>query len=489
MSAPGIVRHLDSLAFGRMHRRVWALSAMGIMLDGFDFFIMGVAIPLIAKDFGSSPFEVGLASSSAVVGAIVGAAVMGPLSDRIGRKLAFQIDLSMFVVFAIASAFAPDVWWLIVFRFLLGVGIGADYPIASSYVAEISPRTLRSRLLIGAFSFQAVGQLLGAVVGLVILSFDPAEGAWRWMLAFGVIPAVVIVFLRLGVPESPMWLVETKRYTEAAEALTVFSGREVSVEEVRRVSGEEAVAGVFPPADKRVGPRTRRSLFTREMRGATALTSVPWFLMDIATYGVGVFTPTILAALALSSSANTQFIADDITSTEGAAFLDLFLVVGFAAALVLVRRIGLIRMQAIGFLVMAVGLVALGVTQFLPQDSPFQLSIIFIAFAAFNLFMNAGPNSTTFALPTIAFPTAIRGAGAGFAAAAGKTGAAVGTFFFPILHAALGLFWTLSIVGAGCLLALVVTLALRGRAAGGVPPETSATTIVDPGVARGLAAA
>jgi MFS family permease len=489
MSSHGIARHLDTLRFGRMHRRVWILSAFGIMLDGFDFFIMGVAIPLIVRDFGANPLQVGLASSAAIVGAIVGAAVMGPLSDRIGRKLAFQIDLAMFVVFALASAFAPDIWWLIVFRFLLGIGIGADYPIAASYVAEISPGRLRSRLLIGAFSFQAVGQLLGALVGLLILVVYPQPDAWRWMLAFGVVPAVIIVFLRRKVPESPMWLVETEKYEEAADALTTFTGEIVTVEEVRRVSEEEGIVGIESPADERAQPGTRRSLLAKGVRGATILTSVPWFLMDIATYGVGVFTPTILAALALGGSANTNFIADDIVSTTGAAFLDLFLIVGFAAALLLVRRFGLITMQTAGFLVMAVSLVVLGTTSFMGEGSQLQLSVIFVAFAAFNLFMNAGPNSTTFALPAVAFPTSVRGAGSGFAAASGKFGAAVGTFFFPLLLAGLGLFWTLSIIGIGCLVAAVVTIALRKSAADRMMSEQTRVVEASAGDGTGLAPA
>lgn len=461
-----MAHHLEGLRFGRAHRRVWILSALGIMLDGFDFFIMGVAIPLIVAQWNITPLQTGLVTSAAIVGAIVGASVMGAVSDRIGRKLAFRIDLGMFVVFALLSALAPDIWWLIVFRFFLGIGVGADYPIASSYVAEITPGRLRSRLLIGAFSFQAVGQLLGALVGLAVLSLNPVPDAWRWMLAFGVVPAVVIVILRRNVPESPMWLASMKRYDEAVDAVTVFTGRMLTIDEIREVTQEEAVAAVVSPADAQVVPGSRRALFARGNRGATALTSVPWFFMDIATYGVGVFTPTILAALALSSAANSSFIADDITSTEGAAFLDLFLIVGFAAALVFVRRLGLIVMQATGFIVMAVSLVALGFTQFLPEQSTLQLGIVFVAFAAFNLFMNAGPNSTTFALPAVAFPTEIRGAGAGFAAAAGKTGAAVGTFFFPLLQAGLGLFWTLSIIAAGCLVAAIVTITLRSRARG-----------------------
>jgi MFS family permease len=502
MAESRIQHLLDGLRFGAGHRRVWLLSCLGIMLDGFDFFVMGVAIPLIVAEWSTSPLETGLISSAAILGAILGAAVMGPLSDRIGRRLAFRIDLALFVVFALASALAPGVWWLIAFRFLLGVGIGADYPISASYVSEIAPRRLRERLLIGAFSFQAVGQLLGALVGLLVLTLDPSPDAWRWMLAAGVVPAVVIVILRRGVPESPLWLASTARYEEAARSLQVFAGRRVEIAEVfveeppgdvspgqtgpgdvrpiettptglasaALARGEATalpmpapvISGVLRPADAS-RDISRRSLFSKPLRRATVLTSVPWFFMDIATYGVGVFTPTIIASIAISSANSDAVVGADIVSTEGAAFLDIFLVIGFVTALLLVRRLGLLTMQVGGFTVMAAGLVILAFSLLLPQDSALQLGVVFLGFAAFNLFMNAGPNSTTFALPTVAFDTISRGAGAGFAAAAGKAGAALGVFAFPLLQAAAGLFTTLLIIASGCVVAAVVTLALGRR--------------------------
>ncbi len=459
MREAAVAEHLNGLRFGRAHRRVWLLAAMGIMLDGFDFFVMGVAIPLITVDWGITPLQTGMLASSAIVGAIVGAAVMGPLSDRIGRKLAFRIDLGIFVVFALASALAPDVGWLIAFRFFLGVGIGADYPISASYVAEISPQRLRTRLLIGAFSFQAVGQMLGALVGLAILLLRPEPGAWRWMLAFGVVPAVIIVILRRTVPESPLWLAAHARTEEAVSALSRFTGRPVSVAEI---DGDGAATPA--PAAERVG---LRRLLRRDTAGSTVLTTVPWFFMDIATYGIGVFTPTVLAALALTSAANTPFIADDITATEGAAVLDLFLVAGFALALLLVRHRGLVMLQTTGFVVMAAALAVLAATQGLTAGSALQTVLVFAAFAAFNLFMNAGPNATTYTMPADAFPTVLRGAGAGVAAAAGKTGAALGTFLFPLLQHGLGLPLTLLLIAGGCVAAAVITFALRRHATAG----------------------
>src|SRR4051812_33823269 len=108
---------LDEARLTPLHIRVWLLSAMGIMLDGFDFFIVGVAIPLLRVDFNASDLQIGLISAAAVIGAIFGASTLGPVTDRLGRKLVFMVDLSMFVVFSLLSAAAWSWWALVVFRF------------------------------------------------------------------------------------------------------------------------------------------------------------------------------------------------------------------------------------------------------------------------------------------------------------------------------------------------------------------------------------
>jgi MFS family permease len=446
---------LDGSPLTRLHVRVWLLSAMGIMLDGFDFFIVGVAIPLIKVDLDPTPTQIGLISSSAVIGAIFGAATIGRLADRVGRRLVFKIDLGLFVVFALLSALAPNIGLLILFRFLLGVGIGADYPIAASYVAEIAPARLRSRMLVGAFAFQAVGQIMGVVVGLAILRVYPEPNAWRWMFAFGVVPAVVIVILRRGVPESPKWLASRGLLAEAAEVCSAFLQRTVTSDEMR-----EAVADRGP--ERPAGPSPYARLFSRELRKRTVLTTVPWFLMDIATYGVGVFTPTIIAAIGISAAASTMpgvtpFIADDIASTKGAAVVDIFLVLGFALALLIINRVYHVSLQIVGFLAMAFGLGLLAYTSALPGGGNDNLVLVFVGFAVFNLFMNMGPNTTTFILPCEVFPTEVRATGHGLAAACGKAGAALGSFVFPIAQSDFGLSKTLAVIGGGCLVAALVT--------------------------------
>lgn len=445
-------RALDQARMTGLHKKFWFLAGLGIMLDGFDFFIIGVANPLIADQFNADAWMKGLVSAAAIVGAIFGAAFLGPLGDKLGRRRIFKYDLWMFCIFSVGCMFAWDLWSLIIFRFLLGIAIGLDYPIAASYLAEVLPQKNRGKWLVSAFSLQAVGMLMGALVGVIILLIYPEVGAWRWMLGFGIIPALVIIILRRSTPESPRWLAQNGHEEEAIAVTEQLTQCTVIVTDVDREKAEESSEGIqalFQP-----------QLFKKKMIRRTVFTSVPWFLMDIATYGVGIFTPTLLAAMALAG-ANATFIADDIASTVGTAVLDIFLVLGFLVAILLVERLGRVRLQIIGFAAMSVGLIVLSYASWLPGGGNTHLPMVFLGFAIFNFFMNAGPNATTYALPAEVFPSDVRAAGHGFAAGAAKLGAAIGVFFFPILLDAIGQPALLGGLAVVCVIALVITFALR----------------------------
>jgi nitrate/nitrite transporter NarK len=198
--------------------------------------------------------------------------------------------------------------------------------------------------------------------------------------------------------------------------------------------------------------------------------------MDIATYGVGIFTPTLLAALALSGP-DATFLSDDIASTKGTAALDIFLLVGFALAIIFVERVGRVRLQLIGFAVMIVALCLLGTAEGLPGGGESHLVLVFIGFAFFNTFMNAGPNATTYALPAEVFPSEIRAAGHGFAAACAKFGAALGVFLFPILEGDIGTSTLLFAVAGACLIGFVVTFVFRIEPRGRSLDEVSGRTV------------
>ena len=412
----------DAQGLTPLQRRVWFLSGLGVLLDGFDLFIIGVALPLITVQFLLSDFHKGMVGAAAVLGAVVGAAVMGHLADHFGRRLLFVVDLLLFVVFAVLSGFAWDLWSLLAFRFLLGFAVGADYPIASSYLAEFMPSTVRGRWMVGAFSFQAIGILLGASLGvLILLSGVGPDLAWRLMLAAGAIPAIIIVILRRSIPESPEW--EKARIEE---------------------NQKPGIGALFAPG----------------LRRRTILAVVPWFLMDVMLYGVGIFTPTILAMLSIGGG--DDIMAKDVATTSGTAALDIFLVIGFVIAIVLVERVGRMSLQITGFIGTTVGLLLLATGSLGTQSN----AVILLGFAVFNLMVNTGPNSTTFLVAAEVFPTHLRATGAGLAASAAKLGAVVGIITLPVMLGSLGLATTMYVIAGASALGMIVTMTFRFETAG-----------------------
>lgn len=457
---------------------LWLLSAGLIALDGFDFFIIGVAIPFLQRDFGLNTAAIGTVAVAAVAGSLVGALTLGPLTDKIGRQVMLVVDIAIFIIATAGTALAWNTASLIAFRFLVGVGIGADYPISVSYITENVPSRLRGRMVIGAFTFQAVGALLGALTGLVVIhlfqiiypdSAQPAiQYAWRWMLGVGLILAIAVGILRLSfLLESPRYYIARGEYEEASKAASMLLDEPI-----------EITPETDPPARE---PRLKYSaLFSGHYLRNTIFASVPWFLQDIATYGIGIFTPAIIGALAFANKNN--FMAKEMASATGSAFVDLFLIVGFLIAVLLVERAGRIRLQIIGFIGMALGLVILALSDLLPFENGSNLIVVFIGFLVFNLMMNVGPNSTTFLLSGEVFPTSIRASGAGFAAAFAKAGAVLGTFALPILQKSLGTPTLLLMLAFGCSIAAVITYLFRvettGRSLEAVSVEPEVEDIV-----------
>lgn len=449
-------QQLDASPITRVMWLLWVLSAGLIALDGFDFFIIGVAIPFLQQDFDLSPTMVGAVAVAAVAGALVGSLTLGPLTDQIGRQRMLLVDIALFVIATTGTAISWNAFSLIFFRFLVGVAIGADYPISVAYITENVPSRLRGRMVLGAFTFQAVGALLGALTGLGIIalfqiiypdSVQPAiHYAWRWMLGIGLVLAIAVGVLRFSfLLESPRYYVARGEYEEASNAATILLEKPITI-----------TPDTDPPARE---PRLPYSTLFSQYRRNTIFASVPWFLQDIATYGIGIFTPAIIGALAFAQADN--WIAREISAARGAAIVDIFLIAGFLIAVWLVEKAGRIRLQIIGFLGMAVGLSVLSISNLMTLNEESRIVLVFIGFFIFNLMMNAGPNSTTFLLSGEVFPTSIRASGAGLASAIAKAGAVLGTFGLPIWQKTWGstsLLFSLALI---CVIAAVITYLFR----------------------------
>jgi MFS family permease len=442
---------LSSTLMTAMQWRIWGLAAAGKFFEGLVVFMTGVAMPLIAAEFNITPAQHGVVGAASLFGILVGAIGLGRLSDRFGRRYMFIAEMVIFILFLMLLTLSPSYFWLIVFLFGVGVALGCDYPTAHLMISESIPSTMRGRLVLGAFGFQAFGALTGTAVGYAILENLPEIGAWRWMYATAIIPALVVLAGRFFVTESAHWLLSRGRSGDAEQQVEFLLKREPAHPKSVRLGR----AG---------GPRTEQrssyaALFDKANRRATILASVPWFLQDVGTYGIGIFTPTILAASIGHKTAHVRSLADlinnDVLAAKGAALIDLLLIAGIVCAVLLADRLGRIRLQVFGFTGCAAGLLVASFSA--NTTGAAQTSLIFLGFMLFNFMTNLGPNAQTYLLAGEVFPTPIRGMGAGFAAAFAKIGAVMTAFLFPILLTDIGTQALLYILVATSLIGAVVT--------------------------------
>lgn len=441
-----------------MQWRICALAAAGKFFEGFVVFMTGVALPLIAREFGIRPAQDGLVSAATLCGILIGALALGGLCDRFGRKRMFVAEMIIFVAFLALVTLASNVAVLIVALFGLGMALGCDYPTAHMVISENIASSSRGRLVLGAFAFQAVGALAGTAIGYLVLRYDPAIEAWRWMYASAIVPAIAVTFGRFFITESANWLWSRGEVLPAKRAVAELLLR--TPRYPHHIDLEEPHARHL---DLHRSSRIAALFADAHNRRATILAAVPWFLQDLATYGIAIFTPTILAvafgAPAAHERTAADIIADDILAAKGSAAITSLLIAGIFVAILLTDRVGRIKLQIAGFIGCAAGLgLAALSTSFTGRP---QLALIFAGFMLFDFMTNVGPNSQTYLLAGEVFPTPIRGVGAGFAAAFAKLGAVLTAFLFPILLAGIGTRALLVLLIAASLLGALVTWLFR----------------------------
>jgi MFS family permease len=444
---------LDGSPLKGIQRWLWVLSTGGTLLDGFAIFVLGVAIPLMIAEFRFQSDVVGLIGASLVLGAVFGAGFGGLMADHLGRKPLMLADMIIIFGGAATSALAKGPAMLFIGQLLVGVGIGIDFPVSSSYVSEVLPKRSRARLMVATIACQALGMLLAAAITLVLLKTVDSMQNWRLFLASEGVIAFLFFLLRLSAPDSPNWLMSRGRFAEAARAfIRIMPEQGEAVLQFTSNAANQNLATLTAPTT----PAGIGILFSRAYRARTLLVAIPWFLMDIATYGVGLFTPIILGAIDVSGKTG-GVIADDFADARGSSAIDLFLLFGFLLGIWAVPRFGRIRMQVIGFAGMTCGMMLLMIAVYL-SNSSLHVPLVFTGFILFNLLMNAGPNSTTFTLAPILFPTQLRATASGFAAGIAKIGATFGVFVLPIVKGKFGVPAVLGMMAAVSLLGLIVTL-------------------------------
>ncbi|MEY8017378.1 MFS transporter [Mycobacterium servetii] len=432
-----------------MQLRIWALASAGKFFEGMVVFMTGVALPLISIEFHLAASDQGFVTAASLAGILVGASALGGLADRYGRKRMFVVEMVIFSVFLVALTMSPNFVLLVVFLFGAGLALGCDYPTAHMVIAESTPSSRRGQLVLSAFAFQAVGALVGTGVGFVILYQNPDVTAWRWMYGVAIVPAVLVIAGRLSVTDSPQWLLSRGRTADAEKATRELLKRDPQYPQQVSLRRPGGATDAKPESGY-------RALFTAGNRRATVLASVPWFLQDLGVYGIGIFTPTILAALiGKKSQAHTLpgTVHNDILGIKGSALMDALFVLGVVTAIVVVDRAGRMRLEILGFLGCAAGLALAALS--IRQGGGHDMALLLTGFTLFYFMSNLGPNSMTYLVAGEVFPTGLRGKGAGYAASFAKVAAVTAAFLFPML---------LDSIGTAALLWILVGAFLTGAA-------------------------
>ena len=230
----------QSAEVGRVgsNKLVYFFGALGGLLFGYDTGVIAGAILFINEDLGLSPFTSGLVVSSLLVGAMIGAAFAGPIADATGRRRLVLVAAIIFAVGAIGAALATSAGLLILFRFVLGLAVGAASLIVPLYLAEVAPTEIRGAVA----SLNQLMIVTGILVAYIANSALAGAEAWRWMIALAVIPSLLLFLGMLFMPETPRWLVSKDRDEEAREVLRRTRDEtavEAEMSDIKRVEGQE----------------------------------------------------------------------------------------------------------------------------------------------------------------------------------------------------------------------------------------------------------
>jgi putative MFS transporter len=401
---------MDDAPFSAFHRRIALYSCGGPFCDGYILGIIAVALSPISSEIGLSAGWQGLIGAASLVGMLFGGLIFGYLTDLVGRRVMYSADLLVLIVASAAQFWVHGRMSLLVLRFVLGLAVGADYPIAAALLAEFAPRRQRGMLLAAMIGAWWLGYTVSFIAGYALGN----EGlSWRWMLASSAIPAALVSMLRWGTPESPRWLMSKGRAAEARALIERYIGPGHTLPESAPVT------------------TSYLSIFRRPYRRRTWFVCVFWSCQVVPTFAIYTFAPDLLRAF---GSPDPAF---------GAAILSLFFLAGVIPAVLLIDRIGRRPVLIIPFAVTGVTLMLLG---WLPHSASIAVAACFILFALFN----AGSSVLQWVYPSELFPTEVRATALGFATAVSRIGAAIGTFLFPIGLQRLGVADLMFVVAAIC---------------------------------------
>ncbi|MFJ4293040.1 MFS transporter [Cupriavidus sp. NPDC089707] len=419
---------IEDVPLNGFHQLLSVRSGGGWVLDGYVLSIIGVAMVPLSSALELSSFWQGMVAASALLGIFCGGFLGGVLTGYLGRQKLYFFGPTIFVLCSVAQFWADSGVALFFFRFLIGVGVGFEYPVAGSLLVEFLPKKYRGPRLAMLTILWFAGAALAYIVGNAILDSGRPD-AWRLVLASPAAIGVVLVLLRIGTPESPRWLLSKGRTAEAERVIKQVYGPSFSLRNLPEQPAEKKVS-ILSLLHSGYG---KRMLFV----------SVFWSCSVIPVFAVYAFAPTVLQALNLKGA----------WASYGSVAITLLFVVGCIIATRLINVIGRRSMLIHSFLWSGLALLGLG------AFSSGAEMLVLVLFGAYAVFIG-GAQVLQLVYPNELFPTEIRSAAVGMGASLSRIGAAVGTWLVPISLQSVGIGNTMFAAAAVTLLGLLVSLAL-----------------------------
>ena len=460
---------LDAAKVNKFQLKIMFTSGMGFFTDAYDLFVIGVAVVLLKTEWHLTTTQTSLLSSTTLAASAIGAIIFGRVADVLGRKRIYGYEVLILAAGAVASAFAPGIWWLIAFRIVLGIGIGGDYPVSATIMSEYSGKASRGKMVSLVFAMQAAGLVVGPLIAVILLASGVSHDlTWRILLGLGAIPGLAVFYLRRQIHETPRFAMAGGATDEARAAIAQATGAAPAPSEAVAESRAKHDQSMFGGIKALAG---NRQLLRWLIGGAVA-----WFVLDFAYYGNTIASPSIIKLLSPNASVVHSTLITLLIFVVAA-------VPGYVCAIVLIDRMGRKRIQTLGFFMM---FLTFGLIGAVPGVST-TVAPFLILFGISYFFTEYGPNTTTFVYPAEMFPVEVRTSGHGICAALGKMGGFAGVYLFTDMLASWGIRGAEGVASGVALVGLVVTMLLLPETNGKSLEELSEQALFSPRAATAAA--
>lgn len=385
-----VLERLEALPLGRFHYKLLLVTGLGWLFDSMDTGLIAFILPVLAKEWGLAAGQMGLIGSIGLIGMALGAVVSGTIADRIGRKKVFTITV---LLYSIASAFCALSWnyqSLLVFRFLVGFGLGGELPVAATLVSEYAPSRVRGRFIVLLESFWGLGWIAAACIAYF---FIPLYG-WRMAFLIGALPALYVCLIRMHMPESVRYLLAHGRVGEARQ-IVVSLERQLHVPVAPFVSEKETVPVV--------AKASFRELWKKPFASRTIMLWLVWFGINFSYYGIFMWLPSLVFQQGFTV----------VKTFEYVLIMTLAQLPGYYCAAWLVDKIGR-KYTLSAFLLFS------GVASYFFGHASTAAALMM--WGSVMSFFNLGAWGVLYTYTPEQYPTAIRALGSGWAAGFGRFG-------------------------------------------------------------------